>query len=180
RHRFAKPYLADASGGAASQLALNGLDLVPGDLHWTSSSSFLFTGETKGEIQIFRGDLAAHGFAPATSGPRGVRALDVNAGAGKMVYLASDFQHPDDLFIANLDGSNEKKLTDANRELWSQLELQSGERLAFNSKDGWAGGGFFVKPLGWQAGKKYPMVLVIHGGPEGMFGVNWYHEFQVY
>ena len=180
RHQFAKPYLVDASGGAASLLALNGLDLVPGDLHWVSSGSFLFTGETKGEMQIFRGDLAAHSFAPVTSGPRGVRALDVNAGAGKMVYLSSDFQHPDDLFIANLDGSGEKKLTDANRELWSQLELQPVERLPFKSKDGWAVEGFFVKPFGWQAGKKYPMVLVIHGGPEGMFGVNWYHEFQVY
>jgi dipeptidyl aminopeptidase/acylaminoacyl peptidase len=180
RHQFAKPYLANASEGAASELALNGLDLVPGDLHWTSPGSFLFTGETNGEIQIFRGDLAAHSFLAVTSGPRGLRALDVNASAGKMVYLGSDFQHPDDIYVASLDGSGERKLTDANRELWAQLELQSVERLPFKSKDGWAVEGFFVKPFGWQAGKKYPMVLVIHGGPLGMFGVNWYHEFQVY
>jgi dipeptidyl aminopeptidase/acylaminoacyl peptidase len=180
RHQFAKPYVANSSGGAASQLALNGLDLVPGDLHWASGNSFLFTGEASGETQVFRGDLASHSFAPVTSGPRGLRALDISAGAGKMVYLASDFQHPDDLFIANLDGSGEKRLTDANRELWAQLELQPVERLPFKSKDGWAVEGFFVKPVGWQAGKKYPMVLVIHGGPLGMFGVNWYHEFQVY
>jgi dipeptidyl aminopeptidase/acylaminoacyl peptidase len=40
--------------------------------------------------------------------------------------------------------------------------------------------GFLVKPLGWQEGKKYPMILNIHGGPAGMYGVDWFHEFQVY
>ena len=37
-----------------------------------------------------------------------------------------------------------------------------------------------MKPLGWQAGKKYPLVLSIHGGPAGQYGVDWFHEFQVY
>ena len=37
-----------------------------------------------------------------------------------------------------------------------------------------------MKPVGWQPGKKYPMVLSIHGGPAGQYGVDWYHEFQVY
>src|SRR4029077_11025761 len=65
-------------------------------------------------------------------------------------------------------------------DLWAQLELQPVERLPYKSTDGWPVEGFFVKPLGWQAGKKYPMVLVIHGGPAGMYGVDWFHEFQVY
>ena len=180
RHQFSKPYVVDSAGGARSELALKGLDLTPGELHWASGSSFLFTGESKGETQIFRGDLPSGSFRPLTSGPRGLRALDVNLSSGKMVYLASDFQHLDDLYIASLDSSGEKQLTHLNRDLWSELELQPVERLAYKSKDGWAVEGFFVKPLGWQAGKKYPMVLVIHGGPLGMFGVNWYHEFQVY
>jgi dipeptidyl aminopeptidase/acylaminoacyl peptidase len=97
-----------------------------------------------------------------------------------MVYLANDFQHPDDLYISNLDGSGERQLTHVNSDLWAQLELKPVERLPYKSTDGWAIDGFFVKPVGWQAGKKYPMLLVIHGGPEGMFGVDWYHEFQVY
>jgi dipeptidyl aminopeptidase/acylaminoacyl peptidase len=40
--------------------------------------------------------------------------------------------------------------------------------------------GFFMKPVGWEAGKRYPMILTIHGGPAGQFGFDWYHEFQVY
>jgi dipeptidyl aminopeptidase/acylaminoacyl peptidase len=179
-HQFAKLYIADSAGGAASQLAVKDFDNIAGELRWPATGSVLFAAGVKGETQIFRADLAARTFAAVTSGPRGIHAFDVNESAGKMAYLANDFQHLDDLYISNLDGSGERQLTHVNSELWAQLEIQPVERLAYKSTDGWPIDGFFVKPLGWQAGKKYPMVLVIHGGPEGMFGVDWYHEFQVY
>jgi dipeptidyl aminopeptidase/acylaminoacyl peptidase len=180
RHQFPKLYLADSSGGAASQLALKDLDLIPTELHWPAAGSQFFAAGVKGETQIFRADPAAHTFSAVTSGARGVHAFDVNPGAGKMVYLANDFQHLDDLYVANLDGKGERQLTHLNNSLWAQIDLQPVERIPYKSTDGWPVEGFFVKPLGWQPGKRYPMVLVIHGGPEGMFGVDWYHEFQVY
>ena len=179
-HQFPKLYVADASGGAASQLAVKDLDLIPADLHWPAPGSVLFTAGVKGETHIFRADPAARTFRAVTSGSRDIHAFDVSKATDKMVYLANDFQHLDDLYVSNLDGSGERQLTHVNGGLWTQLDLQPVERLAYKSTDGWPIEGFFVKPLGWQAGKKYPLVLVIHGGPEGMFGVDWYHEFQVY
>lgn len=180
RHQFPKLYIAPAAGGSPSQIVVKDLDLIPTDLQWASGASIFFLAAAKGETQVFRADPALHRFAAITHGPRGLRSLDVNAAAGKMVYLASDFQHSDDLYIADLDGKGERQLTNLNSGLWAQLDLQPVERLPYKSSDGWAVEGFFVKPVGWQPGKKYPMVLVIHGGPEGMFGVDWYHEFQVY
>jgi len=179
-HQFPKLYVADASGGGASQLAVKDLDTIPGELHWPTAGSVFFAAGVKGETHIFRADPGAHTFSAVTSGARGIHAFDANESSGKMVYLANDFEHLDDLYVSNVDGSGERQLTHVNADLWAQLELQPVERLAYKSTDGWAVDGFFVKPLGWQAGKKYPMVLVIHGGPEGMFGVDWYHEFQVY
>ncbi|HVS89985.1 MAG TPA: S9 family peptidase [Candidatus Acidoferrum sp.] len=179
-HQFFKLYVADSSGHSPSQLVLKDLDIIPTQLHWPAARAFLFVAGVKGESHIFRGDPSAQTFSSVTSGPRGVHGLDVNESARKMVFLASDFQHPDDLYVANLDGTSERQLTHLNSALWAQLDLQPVERLPYKSTDGWPVEGFFVKPLGWQPGKKYPMVLVIHGGPRGMFGVDWYHEFQVY
>jgi dipeptidyl aminopeptidase/acylaminoacyl peptidase len=179
-HQFPKLYVTDSSGGSASQLAVKDLDTIPGELHWPAAGSVFFAAGVKGETHIFRAGPAARTFSPVTSGARGIHAFDVNESSGKMAYLANDFVRLDDLYVSNLDGSNERQLTHVNADLWAQLELQPVERLTYKSTDGWAVEGFFVKPLGWQAGKKYPMVLVIHGGPEGMFGVDWYHEFQVY
>jgi dipeptidyl aminopeptidase/acylaminoacyl peptidase len=179
-HQFPRLYLADSSGRAASQLAVEGLDLIPTELQWSASGTVLFRAEVKGEAQIFQVDLATHTFSNVTSRRRLVRALDVKQSAGKLIYLANDFQHLDDLFVANLDGTNPIQLTHLNSAMWARLELAPVERWQYKSTDGLSVEGFFVKPLGWQDGKKYPMVLVIHGGPRDMFGVGWNHEFQIY
>jgi len=140
----------------------------------------MFSAADKGTTHVFRVDLAAHSISAVTSGPRAVHDFDVNQNAGMMIYLANDFRRLDDVYVSGLDGGKERQLTNLNGDLWSQIELQPVERLTYKSTDGWPVDGFFVKPLGWQPGKTYPMVLVIHGGPLGQFGVDWFHEFQVY
>src|SRR5206468_12851281 len=67
-----------------------------------------------------------------------------------------------------------------NEALWKELQLADVERFSYKSADDWDIDGFFVKPVGWEAGKKYPLILSVHGGPAGQYGVDWYHEFQVY
>ena len=179
-HQFPNLYVAASAGGSASQLVLDDLDLIPLELHWPSSDSLLFSAGNRGETHIFRVDLAGRKLSAVTSGARAVHAFDVNPGAGVMVYLANDFQHMDDLYVSRLDGRDERQLTQVNADLWAKLDLQSVEKLHYKSGDGLPIDGFFVKPLGWQPGKKYPMVLIVHGGPEGWFGPDWYQEFQMY
>jgi dipeptidyl aminopeptidase/acylaminoacyl peptidase len=179
-HQFPKLYIAKSSGQSASRLSMKGLDLIPTELRWSARHSVLFQANAKGEAQIFRGDPDSDRISSVTSGPRQVHDFDVNESAGKLVYLSNDFQHMDDLYVSNLDGTSEHRLTQLNRELWAHLDLQPVERWQYRSTDGWPIDGFLVKPLGWQASKKYPLVLVIHGGPRDMFGVGWYQEFQIY
>ncbi len=181
RREAPKLYLAPASGAGKSTLAVDGLDLIPTDLHWGPGAQELrFETGYRGTNQVFRVDLAARKLSEVTKGERAYRGFDFNQKAGVMTYLANDFQHLDDLYAAALDGSSERKLTHLNAALWEQLELPGVERLPYKSSDGWDIDGFFVKPVGWEAGKKYPMILSVHGGPAGQYGTDWYHEFQVY
>src|SRR5438874_13714 len=176
-----KIWLAPSTGSSASVLAANDLDLIPGGLEWSEDGkSIYFETGVKGENHLFRVDVPAKTVAQVTFGPRAVRAVDFNFAGGKMVYLANDFKHLDDLYAADLDGRNERKLTNLNEALWKQLQLAVVERFSYQSADGWDIDGFFVKPIGWRSGKKYPLILSVHGGPAGQYGVDWYHEFQVY
>ena len=174
-----KIWLVPATGGTASVLAANGLDLIPTGLEWADDGRALFfeTG-VKGEYHLFRVDLASKAIAQVTTGARAVRAVDFSKGA--MVYTVNDFKHLDDLYIADLNGKNERQLTRLNQALWKQLQLSDVERFTYKSADNWDVDGFIVKPVGYQEGKKYPVILNIHGGPAGMYGVDWFHEFQVY
>ena len=176
-----KIWLAPAAGGAASTLAANGLDLIPGGLEWSDDGkSLYFETGVKGELHLFRVDVPSKSVTQVTSGPRAVRSADFNFASGKMVYLANDFKHLDDLYVADLNGRNERKLTNLNQALWKQLQFAEVERFTYKSADDWDVDGFLVKPIGWQEGRKCPLVLSVHGGPAGQYGVDWYHEFQVY
>jgi len=176
-----KIWLAAATGGGASRLAANDLDLIPSDLDWAETGRALyFQSGVKGETHLFRVDVASRQVSQITKGARAVHSVDLNDKTQKVVYAANDFKHLDDLYIADLSGQNEQRLTGLNEALWRGLALADVERIAYKAADGWEIDGFFVKPLGWQEGKKYPMILSVHGGPAGMYGVDWYHEFQVY
>jgi dipeptidyl aminopeptidase/acylaminoacyl peptidase len=176
-----KIWLAPSAGGAPSVLAAKNLDLIPTDLDWAEDGRALyFQAGVKAETHVFRVDVGSKEIKRVTSGPRAIRGADLNDKTSKVVYTANDFKHLDDLYVADLSGQNERRLTKMNEALWRQLELADVERIAYKSADGWDVDGFLVKPIGWQEGKKYPMILSVHGGPAGMYGVDWYHEFQVY
>jgi dipeptidyl aminopeptidase/acylaminoacyl peptidase len=176
-----KIWLATAAGGAASVLAANDLDLIPGGLEWSADArSLYFETGVKGENHLFRVDLATKSTSQVTTGPRAVRNVDFDWPNRKMVYTANDFKRLDDLYLADLNGRNEVQLTHLNDALWQQLQLADVERFTYKSADNWDVDGFIVKPIGWQEGTKYPLVLSVHGGPAGQYGVDWYHEFQVY
>jgi dipeptidyl aminopeptidase/acylaminoacyl peptidase len=176
-----KIFVAPAAGGQASRNVAPELDLIPSNLTWAEAGRALyFESGVKGESHLFRAELKDGRLRQVTRGARAVRSVDIAADSRRMVYAANDFKHLDDLYAADLDGSGEKRLTGLNARLWSQLQLSGVERMSYKGADGWDIDGFLVKPVGWREGQKYPLILSIHGGPAGMYGVDWFHEFQVY
>ena len=180
RRQFPKLYLNNAAGGAASSLAVDSLDVIPSELALLPGGQALFIAEMHATTQLFRADLASRKLTQVTTGDRAIHSYDANAKAGVMVYLANDFEHPDDLYISALDGSGQRQLTHANQQLWQSLKVGSVERLNYKSTDGLPMEGFLVKPLGFDPAKKYPLILTVHGGPAGQYTVGWNQEFQVY
>src|SRR5215204_3629224 len=176
-----KIFVAPSTGGQASRNVAPALDLIPSNLTWGEAGRALYfeTG-VRGETHLFRVEVKDGKIRQVTKGARAVRSVDVSDDGRRMVYAANDFGRLDDLYASDPDGSNERRLTSLNARLWSQLRLASVERMTYKGADGWDVDGFLVKPLGWQEGKKYPMILSIHGGPAGQYGVDWFHEFQVY
>jgi dipeptidyl aminopeptidase/acylaminoacyl peptidase len=177
----ARIWLAASGGNAASKTAADNVDLIPSQLRWAEGGKALYfeTGY-KGTSQLIRVDLGSRRAAPITTGDRTVHAFDVHERTGRLVYAVNDPTHLDDLFVSDTASRNERQITHVNEALLKQLSLVPVERVPYKGADGWDVDGFFMKPAGWEAGKKYPMILSIHGGPAGQYGFDWYHEFQVY
>jgi dipeptidyl aminopeptidase/acylaminoacyl peptidase len=157
------------------------LDQPINGLTWAEQGrAFYYYSPVKGETQVFRYDLSTGRTTTLTEGPRAVRSFTLNEPTSKIAYLVNDFEHLDDIWIRDIPGGPEHRLTQVNEELWSRLTPAHVEPMTWKAADGWEIQGFVVKPVGWEAGKQYPLILSIHGGPSGMYGVDWYHEFQVY
>jgi dipeptidyl aminopeptidase/acylaminoacyl peptidase len=79
------------------------------------------------------------------------------------------------------DRSKWLRLTNANPQI-ANLALGDAEEVMWKSKDGKMVGGVLVKPVGYRAGQKYPLIVAIHGGPASadVLGFNGGYGAQIY
>jgi dipeptidyl aminopeptidase/acylaminoacyl peptidase len=97
----------------------------------------------------------------------------------KVAFTMSDETTPTEVYTLGRPGEF-KRLTSASTEMVENWSLVKSENIRFKSFDGTEAEGWLMRPLNFQAGKKYPLVLFIHGGPHGMYGYGFSHSNQVY
>src|ERR1700688_2620697 len=69
-------------------------------------------------------------------------------------------------------------VTHINDQLLSQISMSNAEPFSFKGAHGNDVGGFLVKPPNFDAGKKYPVKFLIHGGPQGSWGDDWSYRWN--
>jgi dipeptidyl aminopeptidase/acylaminoacyl peptidase len=97
----------------------------------------------------------------------------------KTALLISQPHLPPEVF--GLEGEGEpKQLSKTNQSLLDEVALGEMENIHFKSKDGTEVEGFVIKPPDFQAGKRYPTLLRIHGGPVSQYSTRFYADFQIF
>lgn len=95
-----------------------------------------------------------------------------------VVLMMSQANHPAELFSYN--NGNLEQLTDVNGSTLQSVDLANVEKLQFESADGTPVEAFFVRPLNYDAGKKYPTILWLHGGPASQFSYRFSGTAQLF
>lgn len=76
--------------------------------------------------------------------------------------------------------ANEVRLDRCNDDLLSKIKVVKPEVFSYLSEDDWQIQGFVLKPANFETGKKYPVLLDIHGGPHSSFGYSYFHQMQLF
>jgi len=97
----------------------------------------------------------------------------------KIIYVHTDTIHLTDIFIYDIKDFSNLRLTDTRVELLDKCILQPAETYWFKSFDETDVQGWIIKPAHFNENKKYPLVLVIHGGPHNMFGYEFEDRMQL-
>lgn len=104
--------------------------------------------------------------------------LNISGDGKTLVFIQSSMDAPADVYKANSDGTALTALTSENKAGLAPFELQKAEDIE------WKGGlqhdvhGFILKPARFDATKKYPMIVLIHGGPQGAWSDNWGYRWN--
>ncbi len=148
---------------------------------WTIDGKGLievYSKEGKRNLAVF--DAATGRTTDLTSGNQGVMSFRATPDGSKLVYVISTPTRINDLFVIDrtTTGASPKQLTNINDELFSKLNLTEPEEIWYDSFDGKRVQAWLQKPPGFDAHKKYPLILNIHGGPHVAYGFIFVHEFQ--
>jgi dipeptidyl aminopeptidase/acylaminoacyl peptidase len=170
-------YLMDMNGGSKKVLATDLTD-SPQSVAWAPDSSGLYF--TVNEL----GSSNVH-FVPLNSRPQriteGVHMLTSISVAddGTVAAIRSEFTRPPHLVRFSTTRPRElETLVDVNEDLLAGTQLSGIEELWFTAPDGVRAQGWLVKPANFEPGKKYPLVLWIHGGPWSMYNTGWNWAWQ--
>jgi dipeptidyl aminopeptidase/acylaminoacyl peptidase len=176
-NHVASLYLMNSDGSGKRALA-SGLSSSPQNTGWlTTGNSLYFTSEAKGVTEI-------HWVSLANSQPRKTTTNTILGGFsvannGQIAAVSTSFKQPGVLVTFKGDDVTRiTRLADVNADVLADVKLGEAEELWFTSKDGLKVQGWLIKPANFEPGKKYPMVLWIHGGPWSMYSVAWNWAFQ--
>ena len=104
------------------------------------------------------------------------------AGDGKaIVWLRDATDHPAEVYAATagaVGATGLRQLTHENDALVAQLKLSPAEEYWFKGANGDSVQGVIVRPPNWEAGKKFPVLLLIHGGPQGGWVDQWHGRWN--
>jgi dipeptidyl aminopeptidase/acylaminoacyl peptidase len=169
--------IVPAAGGAAKVLT-TALDRpVDGRIAWAADGQSLRV--------VVSDDRTAHVAAVSTTsgaveklttGERTASAVSPRAGGG-LALLVSTPAMPEEVFA--LENGALRQLSHQNDDLLKGIQLAATEGFTCKAKDGTVVNGIVKKPAGFVAGKKYPTLLIIHGGPNGQdeFSFDFTREF---
>lgn len=155
-------------------------DLSPGAPSWSPDGEYVtFSAQVGGNVHLFRVPSAGGAVEQITTGDRQLSSFSFSADATVMAFTSTDAVTPTELYIASGDGITEQKATGFNDEWLREVRLQPAERLTYTVADGTEIEGWVIRPVGYQAGVSYPLILKIHGGPHSAYGNTFFPTFHV-
>ena len=178
-YHTAELYLMNADGSGAKKWS-GDLDRDVGDITWaTDGSGVYFVAADSGTSNLY---FAPNAGAPrlVTTGTHQLNGFSLSK-SGKAAAIRSGYQTPGDIVriaLARTGPAEITQLTHVNDDVLARVKLGAVERVRYTSTGNTMVDGWVVKPPNFDPSKKYPLLMEIHGGPHGAYGVGFNYQFQ--
>ena len=148
-------------------------------LAWRDDRTIVYTADVGvtsrfGEVRLDGSGRKTH--IPRTKGLV-VRGFTQAALSGDAAFIVNAHDHPSEAYLFKYAEEGPKRLTHSNP--WLQdVRLAEQEVVSFKARDGLQLEGILVRPLDYEPGKRYPLILAVHGGPEAHVPDGWVTSYR--
>ncbi len=145
---------------------------------WSRDGQNLFVVVSEhGSANIKRVNAATGKVDAYSSGNQDVMSYTSVPGTDRLALVISTPTKIGDLYVAS-PGAPPTQLTRLNDDLFKAIAQREPEEIWYTSFDGRKIQGWILKPPDFEEGRKYPLILEIHGGPHSAYGYTYTHEFS--
>lgn len=184
------------SGSAKERIDIP-FDRNKGNITWSDDEQYIyFSAQSNGGQPVYRADLGSGwtlnpplsalknkniNVEQLTDFNSGISSFDI--ARNKIVFVKTEVASPFEVHLAAEAGKNSKRISDYNTGWIADKKLSFPEKHSFKNEKGMEVEYWVMKPSNFEPGKKYPLLLEIHGGPSAMWGPgesSMWHEYQFF
>ena len=168
----------ERSTGNVTNLTDN-LDRWVNSFTWAPDSTGLFfTIDDRGRQSIQLIPVAGGAARMVASGDNELDDMQLTRDGKTMVYTQQSGVSPTEIYRASSTGGAPVALTHLNDQTLNTYQLTPLEEFWVDGAEGARVQSFVVKPYGFRPDRKYPVLMLIHGGPQGFWGHNWTYRWN--
>jgi dipeptidyl aminopeptidase/acylaminoacyl peptidase len=141
------------------------------------STQLFFTTEDRGRQPVFIVPVTGGGTRQIIAGDSQMDELQITPDGKTLVFTEQTGSRPAEIFTAQ-GGGSAVPLTHFNDAFLDPFQLPKLESFWVESADGTRINSFLLKPRNFREGARYPVLFLIHGGPQGAWGEDWGYRWN--
>lgn len=146
---------------------------------WTRDAQRIFaTAEEQGSGAIYTFDLASGKATLLDTGDGSSGDVRVTPDGGTILFTKNSLKEPSDLYQADASGANVQPITRLNDGTLRSFNLAAGEEAWYEGAGGTRIHAWIVKPADFDEGRRYPLLFLVHGGPQGAWNDAWSYRWN--
>lgn len=167
--------------GSAKDIINISFDRSASNFAWSKDEQYLyFVAQSNGGVPLYRLNMTSKKVETLSGFDEGITSFDL--ANNSILFTKTQVSNPSELYMGDALLKNVMQLSNIND--WVKTKkLSLPEKKIFTNDKGMPVDYWVMKPTNYQAGKRYPLLLEIHGGPSAMWGTgeaSMWHEFQYF
>ncbi len=165
----------ELAGGAPREIAPRWDASADGITLSADGSKIYTTAQELGQQPLFAVSVA-NGEVTSVAKDGSIAAFDLSGDT--LAFARNTMKSGDQLFVADAAGANVRAITPSAGEMLKDVIFGDYEQFRFPGWNNETVHAYVLKPWNYEAGKKYPVAFLIHGGPQGSFGDGWSYRWN--